>query len=192
MTRRHHPLYTQPFDYGKKLFICWARTDRCHVCKTSHIMVTWLIESMSLRSILCICFVLYKNWKYSITPLMTGPPGCPRLLHSPSLVVIGLSLGYETWPPIRWYPPFVIDWSMNICWDWLHCNGWWACDWWEFAPFFVRPSWQSPCTALMAGNLPAIRAVQGDCGRVYCCHPTWIKKVSISCGWSSWVTKPGS
>ena len=34
----------------------------------------------------------------------------PRLLHGPNLVVIGLSMGYETWPPSNWHHPFVIDW----------------------------------------------------------------------------------
>ena len=34
-----------------------------------------------------------------------------RLLNSPSLVAIGLSVGYETWPPIGWHHAFVIDWS---------------------------------------------------------------------------------
>ena len=33
----------------------------------------------------------------------------PRLLHSLSLVAIGLSVVYETWPPIGWHHPFVID-----------------------------------------------------------------------------------
>ena len=33
--------------------------------------------------------------------------------------------------------------------------------------FSYRTLSQSPCTALMAGKLPAIRAVQGDCGIVY-------------------------
>ena len=32
-------------------------------------------------------------------------------LHSPSLVAIRLSVGYETWPPIGWHHPFVIGWS---------------------------------------------------------------------------------
>ena len=36
-----------------------------------------------------------------------------RLLHSPSLVAIGLSVGYETWPPIGWHLPFVIGWSKD-------------------------------------------------------------------------------
>ena len=33
------------------------------------------------------------------------------LLHSPSLVAVGLSVGYETWPPIGWHHAFVIGWS---------------------------------------------------------------------------------
>ena len=31
-----------------------------------------------------------------------------RLLHSPSLVATGLSVGYETWPPIGWHRAFMI------------------------------------------------------------------------------------
>ena len=38
-------------------------------------------------------------------------PLLPRLLHSLSLVAIGLSVGKETWPPIGWHHPFVIGWS---------------------------------------------------------------------------------
>ena len=34
-----------------------------------------------------------------------------RQLHNPNLVVIGLSKGYDTWPPIGWHCPFVIVWS---------------------------------------------------------------------------------
>ena len=34
-----------------------------------------------------------------------------RLLNSPRLVVLGLSMGYETWPPMHWHRPFVIGWS---------------------------------------------------------------------------------
>ena len=31
----------------------------------------------------------------------------------PSLVAVGLSVGYETWPPIGWHHPFVIGWSKD-------------------------------------------------------------------------------
>ena len=33
-----------------------------------------------------------------------------RLLHSPRLVATGLSVGYETWPPIGWNNAFMIVW----------------------------------------------------------------------------------
>ena len=36
-----------------------------------------------------------------------------RLLHSPSLVAVGLSVGYETWLPIGWHHTFVIGWSKD-------------------------------------------------------------------------------
>ena len=36
----------------------------------------------------------------------------------------------------------------------------------SWCPLF-RGHWQSPCTALMARQMPAITAVQGDCERVY-------------------------
>ena len=41
----------------------------------------------------------------------TNPLSWPRLLHSPSLVAVGLSVGYAPWPPIGWHHSFVIGWS---------------------------------------------------------------------------------
>ena len=86
------------------------------------------------------------------------PPGAPPragLLHSPSLVAIGLSMWYETWPPITllWLVGLKIDWDCLV----PHCiMG--SRDHWE-SPLFFRPQWQSLCTALK----PVVRAVQGDC-----------------------------
>ena len=82
-------------------------------------------------------------------------PISARLLHSPNLVVIGLSVGYETWLPIT------LLWmvGLNIHWDYLvpHCiTG--SCDRCGFPPFY-RPQWESFCTAL--------NAVQWDCEIVY-------------------------
>ena len=34
-----------------------------------------------------------------------------RLLHSLSLVAVGMSIAYETWPPVGWHNLFIIDWS---------------------------------------------------------------------------------
>ena len=76
-----------------------------------------------------------------------------RLLHSPSLVATGLSVGYETWPPSQ-LAGIILLWlgGLKIDWDCLvpHCiMG--SHDQWEFQLFF-RPQWQSLCTALTAGN----------------------------------------
>ena len=74
-----------------------------------------------------------------------------RLLHSPSLVALGLSVGYETWLPIGWHHTFVINWSKYRFrlpqMQWIVGSN----DWLEFLPFF-RGHWQSPCTALTAGK----------------------------------------
>ena len=43
--------------------------------------------------------------------------------------------------------------GLDIAWDCLGHNGLWgSCEQWECPPFFSS-HWQSPCTALMAGNL---------------------------------------
>ena len=97
-------------------------------------------------------------WTSSIThACIIGPQWVkPRLLHSPSLVAIGLSVGYETRPPIGLQHPFVIGWSKD-----------WDCpvpqcimgsrDQWEFQLF----SWWrhqmetlSALLAICAGNSP--------------------------------------
>ena len=101
-----------------------------------------------------------------------------RLLHSPSLVAIGLSKEYETWFPIL--AGITLLWlvGLNIDWDCLvpQCIiG--VCDQWEF-PLFFRPQWQSLGTALTAG------AVQGDCEIVKAwCHISEEKPTRGSCDW---------
>ena len=70
--------------------------------------------------------------------------------------------------------------------DWGKYNLWWILGKlqciigshvrWKFLPF-LKSHWQSPCTALMAGilasKMPALRAVQGDCERVYAALWPW-------------------
>ena len=56
---------------------------------------------LSLFLLFVLFYLYYDFWLHFICS--------PRLLHSPSLVVIGL-VGYETWPPIDWHHPFVISW----------------------------------------------------------------------------------
>ena len=69
-----------------------------------------------------------------------------RLVHILSLVVLGLSVRYETWPPVGWHRPFVMCWSKYRL--GLHQSQW--IDHWKFSPFF-RGHWQSSCTAVTAG-----------------------------------------
>ena len=72
-----------------------------------------------------------------------------RLLNSLSLLAVGLSCGYET---ISRHQPFVIGWSRYSL--GLPRSQWIvrSCEQWE-CPLFFSSHWQSPCTALMAGNL---------------------------------------
>ena len=78
-----------------------------------------------------------------------------RLPHSPSLVAIGLSVGYETWPPILWLVYLNIDWDCLVPQCIMGSRGHW-----EF-PLFFRPQWQSICTALTPGScLPCNRTVE--------------------------------
>ena len=74
-----------------------------------------------------------------------------RLLHSLSLVAVGLLVGNATWPPNGYHRQFLIGWS--------NCTGWgitWP-QWilgpsnrWEFLPFIKRQK-LSPCTARKKG-----------------------------------------
>ena len=74
-----------------------------------------------------------------------------RLFHSPNLVVIGPSMGYEIDLPIGWHHLFVIGWPkyrLGLRYVPLHYMlirpG-------EF-PSFSKHQWQSLCTALMTGK----------------------------------------
>ena len=86
----------------------------------------------------------------------------PRLLRSSSLVTAGLSEDVRCG---------VIYWLSN----WLAGVYWWnstefglnlyasCCHVTDGDFRCFKGNWQSPCTALTAGNLPAVKAVQGDC-----------------------------
>ena len=88
------------------------------------------------------------------------------MLQSPGLVAIGLSAGYETWPPIGWHHAFLWLVGLNIGCDCLmsHCIlG--SCNLLGISTVFRMPltvPMHSPNTRQMHG----IRAVQGDCERV--------------------------
>ena len=53
------------------------------------------------------CYCWMHSWHDKCVPMAV----CCRLIHSPRLVVIGLSMGCETWPPIGWHHAFVIGWG---------------------------------------------------------------------------------
>ena len=97
-----------------------------------------------------------------------------RLLLGHNLVVIGLSVGYEQ-HPIMWYwyetwlHPFVIDWSkyrLGLPSALLHHV--------LARPVGISTAFQTPVTVPLHSpngrQMPAVRAVQGDCERVYTGH----------------------
>ena len=49
---------------------------------------------------------------------------------------------------------------------WVICKVVWVMSQMGISTIF-QGHWQSPSTTLTAGNLPAIRAAEGDCERVY-------------------------
>ena len=85
-----------------------------------------------------------------------------RLIHS--LVVVGLSVGYETWPPIDWHHIFVIGWS-KCSWDCLSRNGFALTSPMEISIAFQR-SLAVPLHSPNGRQMPVVRAVQGDRERV--------------------------
>ena len=85
--------------------------------------------------------------------------GRDRLFHSMNLIAVGLcemaSGLCHPWWMIRGY--LQLQWILSK----MQCIVD-SCDPWGFPQFF-RCHWESPCTALKAGKLPAVSAVQGNC-----------------------------
>ena len=88
-----------------------------------------------------------------------------RLFHSLSLVAVGLSVGYETWPPIGWNRPFEISWS--TCRLELPCVLKHFRLTWSMGIYTVL---QRPLTVPLHSpngkQMPAVRALKGDCEKV--------------------------
>ena len=89
------------------------------------------------------------------------PPGggwnLPRPLDcytNPSVVAVGLSVSYGTWPPVDWSKYRLGNTSnpLNSRWSARH-YGW--RDQWEFLSFF-KGHWQPLGTALTTGKLPTV------------------------------------
>ena len=93
-----------------------------------------------------------------------------RLFNSPSLGTVGVSIGFERL--LRFQTMWLTDLNIDGKTPPVHrILGNLYCimgsrDPVGFHTVFKR-HWQSPCTALTAGNLPPVRAVQGDCETVY-------------------------
>ena len=69
---------------------------------------------LSMTELRCLfsCLSTHRTAGKVLTPNFTVEVYLsPRLLHSSSLVAVGLSVGYETWPPIGWHHAFVMGWS---------------------------------------------------------------------------------
>ena len=144
---------TAPIHYLNQYWICVSYAGKIIVWNQFTKIVMHLTGDNDLR-------------KDSISYVATLPSvSYPRLLHSPSLVTIGPSMGFEIWPPIGWHHPFVIGWPK----DRLGLPS---------APLDYGLTWpvgfptaiQIPVTVpLRCSNgrqLPAVRAVQRDCERV--------------------------
>ena len=111
-----------------------------------------------LHCIALYCIVLYCiDISGDPTPLAPAQAASvsARLLLRPGLVIIGLSVGHETWPPIGWHHAFVIGWSIYRK---------------RLPSAHYITVFQTPVTVPLHSpngrQTPAVRAVQWDCERV--------------------------
>ena len=124
-------------------------------------------EFIAQHEQMCSCWSLEVDKWCNLTHLRnTMCTGGRGLLHIPSLMAIGLSVGYVTWPAIGWHHPFVIDWykdRLGLPSSPLHYGFTW--------PVGIPTVIQTPVTVPLycpnGRQLPAVRTVQGDCERVY-------------------------
>ena len=70
-----------------------------------------------------------------MTHIWVTRPQWVKLLHGLSLVAVGLSVGYKTWPPIGWHRHFVIGWFKYRLWLPQSQCILGSSDRWEFIPF---------------------------------------------------------
>ena len=99
-----------------------------------------------------------------------------RLLHSPNLAALALSVGYETWTPIGWQHPFdlLVEILVGIAAVAMSCGLMWLVG----IPTSYQGHWQSPCIALTAGEcLPlglckeTVKASTAQAVESTICHP---------------------
>ena len=99
-----------------------------------------------------------------------------RLLQSPSLVVVELSVGYKTWPPNSWHHPSVIS-CLHLSWGMpqLQCLlG--SPDQWEFPTYSPNGSLLS---VLCKDSVKESTVVGGKCGQWVIEHCSSANKLAI-------------
>ena len=96
----HKPCYQGTGAFSRrKIFLFWLKFQ----------FISFFLGQFS-------CSQNYIAWRQTSAkplPTLKRTPQIIRLIHSPSWVAIGLSVGYETRPPIGWHHPFVIGWSKD-------------------------------------------------------------------------------
>ena len=108
----------------------------CITCKSIFITVQNLCMPMST--------CLPSGW-WLVGPNMACLQKCTRLLHNPSLVVVGLSVEYETWPPIHRELVWLVGLNVNRGYQqlqWIYFAE--SCDWCKFMLFYKLE--RVPCT----------------------------------------------
>ena len=136
-TTNRNELAVKTLFYSRYHASC-KQTSVCFLARTA---ANQCVDMMSLKIHAC-------HWLVTKLGLLGG---CGRLLHSPNLEAVALSVGYETWLLIGWHHPFVIGWSryrLGLPQSYSIVN---LGHQLEFPPFFKR-HWQSHCKALMAGK----------------------------------------
>ena len=178
--RYHHVNTESPILYGitetLSLLNCAAIKMNYSLSHTINAnMLVWCL-TVDHCWIVC-CLFVFMWWKTAAlwlhfasfaVPPMGALCGVGRLLHNPNLAAIGLSVGYETWPSIAWHHTFVIGlwkYRLGLPQSAMDCG--------LKIPVGIPTILQRPLTVpLHSPNgrlLPAVRAVQGDCERVYSC-----------------------
>ena len=76
------------------------------------VIPTSILQTTSLSSVFPTTSLSYNLSAWRRWEFPYGGHNCItcRLLHSPSLVAIGLSVDYKTWLPIGWHNPVVLGW----------------------------------------------------------------------------------
>ena len=89
----------------------------------------------------------------------------PRRVNSPSLVALGLSVGYETCLATGWHHPYVIRWCENSLDDPSVATHSGSYDRWKFRPYLKatdNPVAQPSCAMLYKDTVQSIRYPEGS------------------------------